>query len=744
MPMAYVSRTRFHRRIRPALMGTVFTCVFGTAGLAQPSSDSAATDIGSVNTTEPIVNLDAAPAPGTAGYVAPSRAPLSAAQPTSVVGPSFIQNNTAPNQNYDDIIKFTPSTQNIAPAGPGLQQNFMETIRGFQYTQFNTTFDGLVLPGTPTRFAPQTAAYFTSHDINQVQVDRGPGTASTIGYATFGGTVAIQSVSPSDTVRINPYGTVGSFNTVLSGISLDSGAIPGLNGAQAYLDLSRLTSDGYLTGTTTRRNNAFTKVVAPVGDNTVLTFVGMANNSHNNTPYGSQLSQIQTLGANYGLNSDPRSQAFSGYNADEYTTDFEYLGVQSDLGDGWGLDNKVYTASYDHSGTQGADPNGTTPNLNGKYFVNGQATVLNNDVPGYANFNDFRDWGDDLGLSKDTAYGQARAGIWFDYVSQSAYKYSIILTQGDAAYTKTAGGSAYSYKYTDTMTTSQPYMEFAWKPLPGLTITPGVKFTSVTRDLAASINQTTKEPAKFSETYSDLQPSIDAHYAFNSNWTAYVQMAKGFLAPPLNVLFVNQPNSLKPEDTWNYQIGSTFQKDWLTLGGDLYYIDFSNYLASQTIDGNTVYSNAGGAIYKGVELEATVRVGYGASLYGNYSVNQANYRGNNVQLALVPRYTGAAGVLYQKDRLYGSLLAKFIGPQYLQDAGFQDKYPIDAYHTVDLALGYTLPLPARRKLNFRLYVNNLLDDHSLTGLAGTAGDGVTPLYWTDAGRSVFFSISASI
>jgi iron complex outermembrane receptor protein len=365
-------------------------------------------------------------------------------------------------------------------------------------------------------------------------------------------------------------------------------------------------------------------------------------------------------------------------------------------------------------------------------------------VPGDANLNDFRDWGDSLRITKDTEYGQARAGVWFDYVTQSASKYTIDLTQGDVAYTKTAGGSPFSYNYNDTMTTVQPYVEFAWKPLPGLTITPGLKFTSVTRDLNALVNSTTKQPASFSETYSAPQPSIDAHYAFNRNWSAYVQIAKGFLAPPLNVLFVNQPNSLQPEQTWNYQVGTAFQNDWLSVGGDLYYIDFSNYIDSQTIAGNTVYSNGGGATYKGIELEATVRVGHGASLYGNYSVNQANYHGNDVQLAMVPRYTGVAGVLYQKDQLYGSLLTKFIGPQYLQDNGVQDQYPISAYHTVDLSVGYTLPLPDKRKLNFRVYVNNLLDDHSITGLAGTAGDGVTPLFWTDPGRSVFFTVSASL
>jgi hypothetical protein len=78
-----------------------------------------------------------------------------------VVGPGYIRNNTVGTENYDNIIKFSPSVQNVEPTGAGLQQNFAETIRGFNYKQFNSTFDGLVLPGTISSFAPQTGAYFS-------------------------------------------------------------------------------------------------------------------------------------------------------------------------------------------------------------------------------------------------------------------------------------------------------------------------------------------------------------------------------------------------------------------------------------------------------------------------------------------------------------------------------------------------------------------------------------------------------
>ena len=475
-----------------------------------PSGNSAPKDIGTVSATGGAGALSAPPQPGTAAYVAPSRAPLDASQPTSIVGNRFIDRAVVPTQNYDSIIKFSPSVQNVEPVGAGLQQNFLETIRGFTYKQFNTTFDGLVLPGTISSFAPQTEAYFMAHDIGSVRVDRGPGTASTIGYATFGGTVDIQSKAPLNAFTVNPFVTVGSFNTVLTGLQLDSGAWPELNGARGYLDLQALDSDGYLTGTSTLRRNAFTKLELPVGDSTLITFVGMVNTSFNHTPIGATLAEINRYGANYGLNNDPTSQAFKGYNTDHYSADFEYLRVKSDLGQGWGIEETPYTASYYHRGTVGLDPNGTTPNLTGRYFVSGTPETLNNAVPGRSVHSDFRDWGNVLRVTKETAYGQVRAGLWFDDNAAGAYRTNVLLSQGDVAYTRTATATPFDYNYHTTLRTYQPYLEYALQPFPGLVVTPGLKFTATTRDLEAVINQGTKVPANFSKTYSALQPAIDA------------------------------------------------------------------------------------------------------------------------------------------------------------------------------------------------------------------------------------------
>lgn len=107
-------------RVRVAL--TLATALVGGATEVPAANVPPATDIGTVSATGTGA-LTAAPAPGTAAYVAPSRAPLDASQPTSLVGPRFIERSVVPTQNYDSIIKFTPSVQNVEPVGPRLQQH---------------------------------------------------------------------------------------------------------------------------------------------------------------------------------------------------------------------------------------------------------------------------------------------------------------------------------------------------------------------------------------------------------------------------------------------------------------------------------------------------------------------------------------------------------------------------------------------------------------------------------------------
>jgi hypothetical protein len=62
---------------------------------------------------------------------APTLAPLTVTQPTSVLSQYYIENNMAPSANYDDVIKIAPSVYSVSPNGPGLAEAQVMSIRGF-------------------------------------------------------------------------------------------------------------------------------------------------------------------------------------------------------------------------------------------------------------------------------------------------------------------------------------------------------------------------------------------------------------------------------------------------------------------------------------------------------------------------------------------------------------------------------------------------------------------------------------
>jgi iron complex outermembrane receptor protein len=126
---------------------------------------------------------------------------------------------------------------------------------------------------------------------------------------------------------------------------------------------------------------------------------------------------------------------------------------------------------------------------------------------------------------------------------------------------------------------------------------------------------------------------------------------------------LNAPSALEPEQTLNYQIRTTYQNDRISAGCDMYYINLQNYIVSQTNAIGTIFTNNGSAVFNGIEAEATAKLGRGVSLYGNATLNDATFDGSDFPVALNPRSTAAAGPIFQRDGVFGSLLWKYIGPQ---------------------------------------------------------------------------------
>src|SRR5580698_9918753 len=562
---------RVRSRFRQKPVGRVVLATF-CATAAQLSYAQASGDLGSVQSTAtstPSTGGVTQANPQSAPAQAPTQGSLTADEPQSIISKHYIENSTAPTSNYSDIIQIAPSVSNIDPNGAGLMESQSLSIRGFQDGQYNVTFDGIPF-GDSNDFTHHSTSFFTAQNIGRITVDRGPGDASQIGFATFGGTIALQSIEPSLTPAFSVLGSYGSYNTWLTGGQFNTGDLQQLGDARAVVGYDHVSSDGYLTNASQRRDNLYFKLEKPLGDDTLVTVFADYNRIHQNVSLGATAAQIHQFGPNFGLSSDPASQSFSGYNFDRINTDFEYIDVQTKIAE-WKIENKLYTYGYYHDGFNGLDPNGETPN---------GTTFGPNNLPGQEITNNYRAFGDIATAERKIGPGTLEFGAWLTHQSNFRDNMNV--------------DDSLNFTMHDTLLTFEPYVQYAWQLPYGLTVTPGLKYVSFNRGIDAPIDQGSGVPADFSHTWQKVLPSVTVHEQISSNWSAYAQFAQGFLAPNLNVFFVQNPSvsgQPDPEQTNNYQIGTTYKTNRLTVSADLYYIDFLNAVTSRTVGGNTIFSN---------------------------------------------------------------------------------------------------------------------------------------------------------
>jgi iron complex outermembrane receptor protein len=708
-----------------------------------------------------------------AASIAPSIAPLDAVQPTSVISGDFIQKNFAPSTNYDEAIKFTPSTFDISPNGPGLAESQAISIRGFQDGQFNVTFDGIPWQDS-NDFTHHSTSYFMAHDLGAITVDRGPGTGATIGDATFGGTLYILSKAPSDEIGFNPYVSYGSFNTLLYGFEFDSGAIDDTNGTRLFIDAENLHSDGYLTNEEQDRQNIFAKLVQPLDSHTTLAFVVAVNHIHQGISLGATANEIATLGPNWGLSKDPTNQNYFGYNLDRITTDFEYMDLASDFGSGWTVDTKLYTYAYFHRGFNGEDPNADTA-VTFPYravFTYGGPVVGGGDVPGSGPVpgeilqNDYRSVGTITRVTKDLPFGDVKFGIWYDQQFNARSLREVIMSDDfapnfdpgngagvpviapDTPGIRIAGGV--DRLLTQTLQTMQPYLQMDWNVTDALTLSPGVRYSWFQRSVNAPVDINSASFNVYTNTYDSVLPSIEAHYTIEPDWTAYAQVAKGFLAPNEKIFSNTAPgqSNFTPENTWNYQIGSSAQFDNLVVSADAYYIDFSNFYQTKTFGGISGPVSLGGVHYKGVEGEVTYTIGGGFSAYASGSFNDARQTTPHNWISGTPEDTWVVGGIFSRDGFYATLLGKYTGAR-PGDAGdetpgFPNSGSGSAFFTLDGSLDYDLSrlTDAVKNAYIKIDVQNLTNVTKIIYNAGSTLNG-EPIYWTQPGRSVFVTLSTT-
>ena len=688
--------------------------------------------------------------------LAPVTASLQTTQPQSIVSRSFIQDSLPTAADFNQIALIAPSVSNFGGNnGVGLSESKAQ-IRGFQDGEYNITYDGVPF-GDQNDPTHHSNTFFPSNTIETLIVDRGPGNASQLGQATFGGNINLFSRAPRDVQSVELLGSYGSFNTWLGQAVLQSGAIDALGGTKFVVSGQYVRSDGALSFERYRQLNVYAKAEIPISSDVKLSLIATANRNvfNQSDSDGITASQVARFGQRYALSNDPLRQDYFGYNNTIKTTDFYIARLDAKFAPGSEFINSAYTYKYDNETLSGLDttqdgllagqvpgtavPTGVTTTNRVKFSPTGAFTF---GVPGYTKSNSYRVYGDIAKVRVDFGFGTLTVGAWLEwsktYRQQTEFDlFSGRLNYRNAQVTAPATGlnpGAITQGYTrllqySSLNHTEEFAELELRPFPGLTITPGFKHVDFNRKIDAPYNQTTRYAQRLSKTYVADLPFLTINYAITPNLSVYGQYARGFLAPPLSQLYVARPDlsTAEPQRSTNYQAGLVYHGSHLSLDLDAYSIDFTNKFVSSVspIPGEgTIFTNIGGALYRGVEGQATFAFGNGLAIFANASRNEAIAKDTRLQIDKAPVSTAAAGILYKHGPIRFSLVDKYTGAQYVTLSAFpsllvtaanaNNYYRIPDYNTTLVSGSYDFGL-----VRVGLKVSDLFDSQRIINISGT-------------------------
>jgi len=769
-----------------AIAGPDATAPAAAKDASPPATDDQSTSAnqkGQANDKQSLTSSDIIVTGSRTAESAPITASLTTTQPQSAVSRDYIDNTTA-TADVNELIALTPG---VSISGTGNGYGFGETkatIRGFQDGEYNVTYDSIPFADTnnPTH---HSTSFFPSNTIETVVVDRGPGNASQLGQASFGGNINMYSRGVKDEMGGQVEAILGNWNTFVARAELQSGKIDSLGGTRIVLTGQYLRSDGALTYSPVGSKNLYGKAVIPIGSANTLTVMSTWNRNHyyqsdvlkgatcgsaqkgvqgfTNAALGadgqpltqltgencSASSNVGVYGRNYALGNDPTQMDYWKYNRTDKTTDFSYLRLQSDLGSGFSMDNRAYMYGYTNNTWSGNTGNvvtgfsGAGTPASPYKAVAGPAT----DILGYSKMNKYRVFGYIGQVDYDFSMGKIRVGGWYEYAVTDRHLVDFDMTTGTLSYNEkfnngngTAAQNALpsisqadlSYVQHSTWNQYQLFGEFEFRPVASLSITPGVKYVHFTRGIDALVNQKSRLPLDTSATWTKTLPFLTINWQAMSNWSFYGQYAQGMYVPDLSSFYSASGQlstalgSLKPQTSTNYQVGTVWHGNKVSLDADAYIIDVNNKIGTCTAVGcdTTLLVNIGQVRYKGVEGQISYMPVTGLTLFANGSYNYARNVSTGAQVAKAPFTTAAAGFIYRNGGFRLSFNQKYTGTQYATE--FNGNPDLRLYRIKPYSIGdFAISQEIGKNLRLGVTVNNVFNSRAVTSIANSSSGAPT-------------------
>lgn len=255
------------------------------------------------------------------------------------------------------------------------------------------------------------------------------------------------------------------------------------------------------------------------------------------------------------------------------------------------------------------------------------------------------------------------------------------------------------------------------------------------------------ETGLVNDTFNFFNPKAGMNLEFNEKNTLYFSYARANREPNRTDY---EGGNVKPEKLNDFELGWRFNSEKFQMNSNLYYMGYKDQLIlTGRLDdvGNPIRANTEKSYRLGFEFDATISLSEKFILRPNFTLSS----NKNVDLAVEGQYYGTTKIAYSPEviagniivykpieRLYVSLLQKYVGEQYMNNIELPSAKLAD-YFVNDLNISYEIRTKSVFKsITITGMVNNILDKKYVSN--GAMWD-IYPYYYPQAGINFLAGLS---
>ena len=621
-------------------------------------------------------------------------------------------------------------------------------VRGFDATQLGFTINGVPVNDSGS-YSVFPQEYVDLENICTQQISQGNPDVESPHVGATGGSVNIVSCDPEEKRRLRVAQTLGMRSLSRTFVRLDSGRFAN-NMLKTFISASHSQSDKWKGEGGAKRDHfdaGFSLDLSP--DNRILGSI-MYNKAVNNNLGSLSLAQLNTFGYNYDFSTaftpghlpavggtrqaetgptpqfyklalNPFENAIASVSGSFKLAENTYLKVQPYLWYGYGTGGVQQRAL-----SETAFLNTTTGRTGAGRDLNGDGDTLDSIIVANSSVTKTNRPGVTAEVSHLWGGHQMKLGFWYERAQHRQTGPAVgVDANGNPADQWLRDGrilrpDGSQFNSRDWLTSSPAYQayfsdNFSFMNDRGL-LTFGARALNITRKFTNFANEggTT---VNFNSTYSieksfnDILPQLGARFKIDREQQVFANVGKNFRAPPNfayaptngNVTIVNGvavlTGDIKAETSINTDIGYRYQGKAFTASATAFNVDFKDRQAN-AFDPNTlktIYTNAGKARTRGVEIEAGTVPVNGWSAYASLTLQKSkvlnDIRSNATQVlpttgnqfSLTPQMLAGLSLQYSQGPFYARLKGKKTGRQY---ATLMNDEEVPSYMTADFDAGY--------------------------------------------------------